>query len=186
MTRARTHYEILGVDPDADPEMLRAAWKVLVQVWHPDRFSGALRERAAEETAVINAAYSTLSVCEARERYDRTLEQSTIGLSAAAVQRARERRVCVELSDDEFTQPAAQLLTQIHELLRDMVATARQYPRIAASVAVVWFFLFSGVLVQHVTSGSSVPTAEASALQTRPAATPDAFEAADSAAPDLG
>lgn len=53
-------YEILGVSPSAAPEEVTAAYKVLAQIFHPDRFHGgpeAVRAEAEARMAALNEAY---------------------------------------------------------------------------------------------------------------------------------
>lgn len=52
-------FEILEVDPHASREDVKRAYKDLVNVWHPDRFSEntRLRKRAEEKLKDINQAY---------------------------------------------------------------------------------------------------------------------------------
>jgi curved DNA-binding protein CbpA len=54
-----TPYEILGVDEDASPAVIRRAYLRLVQVWHPDRFpkDSALQREAESATKCLNEAY---------------------------------------------------------------------------------------------------------------------------------
>ena len=49
--RAQTYYDVLGVSHDADDADVRRAWKVLVQVWHPDRFDSPDRTRGGVRSA---------------------------------------------------------------------------------------------------------------------------------------
>jgi len=55
------HYcQILGLQPGATEPEVREAYRTLVKVWHPDRFSGdpRLQEKAQEKLKEINAAYN--------------------------------------------------------------------------------------------------------------------------------
>jgi hypothetical protein len=56
------YYKTLGVEPGASPEEVRQAYKDLVNVWHPDRFSHDphLQKKAQEELKKINEAYKRL------------------------------------------------------------------------------------------------------------------------------
>lgn len=56
------YYETLGVWPGASFEELRRAYRGLVRVWHPDRFSHdpELQRRAQERLKAINESYSRL------------------------------------------------------------------------------------------------------------------------------
>ncbi len=62
-------YAELGVTPQAEPEVIRAAFRALAQRYHPDRQAGASTLWAAK-MARINLAYSVLSQPERRRAYD--------------------------------------------------------------------------------------------------------------------
>jgi curved DNA-binding protein CbpA len=55
-------FELLELDPGASPDEVKQAYKDIVNVWHPDRFSGNLRlkEKAEEKIKEVNAAYDTV------------------------------------------------------------------------------------------------------------------------------
>jgi DnaJ-class molecular chaperone len=67
----RTLYDMLEVSQFVTPNVLRAAYRSLVQSLHPDKNSGT--EAAGERSAEINDAYSILSDPVRRMRYDGTL-----------------------------------------------------------------------------------------------------------------
>jgi hypothetical protein len=72
----RTHYDILGVAREADHGEIKRAWRVRLQLLHPDRHEGApadVRAEAARETALINDAWAILGDEERRRQYDRHL-----------------------------------------------------------------------------------------------------------------
>jgi hypothetical protein len=56
------YYEILGISPDASIEARKQAYKDLVKVWHPDRFSHdpRLQQKAQEKLQEINEAYEKI------------------------------------------------------------------------------------------------------------------------------
>lgn len=72
MRSERTLYDMLEVSQFVSPNVLRAAYRSLVQSLHPDKNSGT--EASGERSAEINDAYSILSDPVKRLRYDRTLE----------------------------------------------------------------------------------------------------------------
>ncbi len=55
-------YEVLGLAPGASPEEVKEAYRDLVKVWHPDRFSSdpQLQQKAQAKLKEINAAYARL------------------------------------------------------------------------------------------------------------------------------
>ncbi len=63
-------YAILGVHPNAEDIVIRAAFKALAQRYHPDRFAGSVDE-AHQRMADITNAYETLSDPARRRVYDR-------------------------------------------------------------------------------------------------------------------
>ena len=63
-------YALLGVAPQAEPEVIRAAYRVLAQRYHPDRL-GQVHSTAASRMAALNQAYAVLSCPERRRAYDR-------------------------------------------------------------------------------------------------------------------
>jgi hypothetical protein len=56
-------FRVLEISPNAAEEEIRNAHRVMVKVWHPDRFQGDARMRAAAEAKLkeINAAYDLLT-----------------------------------------------------------------------------------------------------------------------------
>lgn len=74
------HYETLEVSPSASPEVIRAAYKSLMQRYHPDRNPGDATA-AARATRVVQA-YEVLSDAAQRAAYDRQL---LAGVAAGAM-----------------------------------------------------------------------------------------------------
>ena len=64
-----THYDTLEVSPQASASVIKAAYRCLVQINHPDRNHGSTL--ASEQLAQINYAYSVLSDPYKRAHYDR-------------------------------------------------------------------------------------------------------------------
>ena len=87
-------YEILGVDPGADPEAIQRAYRALVKIAHPDH-AGETPEVNARFLE-IKAAYEILRDPERRAAHDRdpdhTLdEQLTLERRRASLRRRRRR-----------------------------------------------------------------------------------------------
>lgn len=65
----RTHYDNLYVGEKATPEIIKAAYKVLAQKWHPDK-NPSQRAKAERYFKIINRAFEVLSDPEKRAAYD--------------------------------------------------------------------------------------------------------------------
>ena len=68
-----THYDVLGVEPTAELETIRRAWRVKVRLLHPDRHGNSPKDVQAEaekETLRVNIAWETLSDPQKRHEYD--------------------------------------------------------------------------------------------------------------------
>lgn len=67
----RSHYDVLGVSPDAKADAIRRAYLRQARRWHPDRPTGD-----AERMRAVNEAWEVLSDIRSRAAYDRTLARS--------------------------------------------------------------------------------------------------------------
>lgn len=67
MDTFQDYYAVLGVAPTADSEVIRAAYRVLAQRYHPDRNANT----DGSEMARLNQAYSVLSCPQRRAEFDR-------------------------------------------------------------------------------------------------------------------
>ncbi len=64
-------YSILGVTESAETAVIKAAYKALMMIYHPDRYDGD-RETAIKKTKELNEAYSTLIDPHKRKAYIKT------------------------------------------------------------------------------------------------------------------
>ncbi|KAG4984794.1 hypothetical protein AAZX31_12G000900 [Glycine max] len=69
-----SHYEFLGVSPDADLEEIKVAYRKLSKEYHPDTTSLPLKT-ASEKFMKLREVYNVLSNEESRKFYDWTLAQ---------------------------------------------------------------------------------------------------------------
>lgn len=67
MNQVPDYYRVLQVDPEADAEVITAAFRVLARRLHPDRDTTGVEEY---QMAELNRAYSVLRDPEQRRRYD--------------------------------------------------------------------------------------------------------------------
>lgn len=65
----RTHYENLQVAENASPEVIRGAYRSLLQKWHPDKNPDSTAE-AARKSSLIIEAYAVLSDHQRRKEHD--------------------------------------------------------------------------------------------------------------------
>jgi hypothetical protein len=79
------HYETLEVSPKASQEVIRAAFKSLMQRHHPDRRPGD--EAAAHKAAQVASAYEVLSDPAKRAEYDAGLRRQQAAPAAATATR---------------------------------------------------------------------------------------------------
>ncbi|HEV8298786.1 MAG TPA: J domain-containing protein [Acidimicrobiales bacterium] len=85
-----SHYDTLGVQPEASAAELRAAYLALARQLHPDRHAGrspadvARAERAMQD---VNAAWSVLSDPASRRTYDQSRRPPTTATVARPVYR---------------------------------------------------------------------------------------------------
>ena len=71
MKREATLYDSLEVSPQASALVIKAAYRCLAQLNHPDKNGGATA--ASEKLVQLNQAYAVLSDPDKRRRYDQTL-----------------------------------------------------------------------------------------------------------------
>ena len=69
MNTDSAYYAILGVLPEAEDIVIKAAYRALAQRYHPDRSASATKKDNAY-MAELNQAYAVLSDADARMRYD--------------------------------------------------------------------------------------------------------------------
>ncbi|PVZ13954.1 MULTISPECIES: J domain-containing protein [unclassified Pseudomonas] len=72
MSELHTHYNNLRVTRNAPPEVIRAAYKALVQKYHPDKHPGS--ENATRILLLVNEAYAVLSDPKRKAEHDRWID----------------------------------------------------------------------------------------------------------------
>ncbi len=88
-------YRILQVDPEADDEIIEAAYKRLMRKYHPDMLSpdGRVDPALLEKVQEINEAYDILSDNQKRKEYDEALKTSHIQQKIVMDNAAIEKRI---------------------------------------------------------------------------------------------
>lgn len=72
-TRLQHHknfYEVLEVSPAASPEVIKAAYRALMEKYHPDKHPEHRRTWAEEISRQLNQAYAILGHPQKRRDYD--------------------------------------------------------------------------------------------------------------------
>lgn len=72
----RTHYEVLGVEPGAERDAIREAYRSRIAELSPDSYRGSAEERV-DESMRVNKAWNVLSDPFQRRRYDDQLDSGT-------------------------------------------------------------------------------------------------------------
>jgi uncharacterized membrane protein YkvA (DUF1232 family) len=101
------YYEMLGVDPKADPEEIKRAYYAKLKIWHPDRNADRL-DAAEEITKALNQAYGVLSDPEGRKQYDR-MRRFTQGQDFGKV-----------LNEKEFWEKIEKAAPALKRILKDL------------------------------------------------------------------
>jgi len=79
---SRSHYDVLGVARHADAAVVKAAYRALAKLHHPDVARGP-KDLAAARFRAINEAYEVLSDTRRRAKYDARLDAPTVGPQAS-------------------------------------------------------------------------------------------------------
>jgi DnaJ-class molecular chaperone len=82
----KDYYDILGVQAEAEPAEIKAAFRQQVQAWHPDVNQSP---EAAERLRALVEAYEVLSVPEYRAAYDAARRASEPFPLPAALQQSK-------------------------------------------------------------------------------------------------
>jgi curved DNA-binding protein CbpA len=72
----KTHYELLGLEPSADADAIKKAFRREIARYHPDKvihLGAEFQEMAATRAAELTVAYKTLSDPSLRQEYDATV-----------------------------------------------------------------------------------------------------------------
>ena len=69
METPKTYYELLEVSETASPDVIRAAYRSLIQKWNPDN-NPAVKEQYKRISDLLNEANTVLSDAELRRDYD--------------------------------------------------------------------------------------------------------------------
>ena len=79
MSKLRTHYDNLKVSRSAPDSLIRAAYKVLLQQYHPDKVEDAKKQEALRITKLIRESYDVLSDPIKRAEHDQWIKEQESG-----------------------------------------------------------------------------------------------------------
>jgi hypothetical protein len=74
MAKFKTHYDNLNVSRNAPASVIKAAYKVLCQNYHPDKYAGG-HDEALRIMKIINGAYAILSDPRKRAEHDQWIDR---------------------------------------------------------------------------------------------------------------
>jgi len=150
MSQIHSHYDNLKVSRKAPDEVIRAAYKVLAQKYHPDRNPGDLD--AARIMTLVNASYKVLSDPVERREHDRWIEEQEFMVAQTDAPKQAASEPPPPPSEHERPAPTAPAQAQTPEMARRY---AGFWKRMAAMIldnliliAVFLFlmFLFNGFM----------------------------------------
>ena len=86
----RCHYEVLGVERDADDDALKKAYRKLALKWHPDKHqeSESARKAAEDHFKLLGEALEILADDFTRRLYNEGYDKEAIAERVAAANRA--------------------------------------------------------------------------------------------------
>lgn len=72
-SKTKDYYKVLGLPRDADELQIKAAYRRMVKIHHPDKAhkQGITKEEAEKKMGAVNEAYEVLSNPELKARFDR-------------------------------------------------------------------------------------------------------------------
>jgi curved DNA-binding protein CbpA len=103
------HYELLKVQPNADTDTIKRAYRTQIRLYHPDKFAADIArlqkngdskalhvlqgkaECASQQTQRLNAAYATLMDKTKRDVYDRQLSHQRTATYQQEIRKQRSR-----------------------------------------------------------------------------------------------
>lgn len=172
----KSHYETLGVRPDATDGEIKDAYRRLAIIEHPDQNMGD--PAAAERFRAVQAAYEALADAERRRAYDESLGRPSAASRprlldpTRADEQTAARTAPSELSIGELLNDALELYTKYfwrfvlvaavvfvpldlllaiaHQALRNGGAAGRIWLLISSFVQLVGVFWLQGALVEPV------------------------------------
>lgn len=111
--RQKDFYKILGVIDSAELVVIKAAYKALMMLYHPDRSSGNKEAEAVRKSKELNEAYAVLVDPEKRRKYDVDKLRHAVKLGDKS-----EEELQAKLMFNKLSEEIRLLLTESEELLK--------------------------------------------------------------------
>ncbi|XWS69635.1 hypothetical protein CRYUN_Cryun04dG0195700 [Craigia yunnanensis] len=145
-----SHYQFLGVSPEADLEVIKAAYRKLSKEYHPDTTSLPLKA-ASEKFMKLREVYNVLSNEESRRFYDWTLAQEATSRKAEKLRMRLEDPYQQELRNYEPKPDMVDRLGGRNMELSDQAMTALTFDVLIIIFAICCIIMFL-YLKNHITS----------------------------------
>lgn len=100
----QNYYEILEVDKNASPEIIKKAYTTLAKKYHPDLQNDDVKHLYEEKLKLINEAYETLSDEEKRKNYDLTIVDNYAMLEENLSKLSKENEFLRNQYENSFTE----------------------------------------------------------------------------------
>ena len=97
--RQKDFYNILGVIDSAELVVIKAAYKALMMMYHPDRSDGN-KEQAVRKSKDLNEAYAVLVDPEKRRKYDRDKLSRAVNLGEKSEEDLRNKQALNKVLDE--------------------------------------------------------------------------------------
>lgn len=89
----QNYYEILEVDKNASPEIIKKAYSTLVKKYHPDLQNDNVKHLYEEKLKLINEAYDVLSNEKQRKSYNQTIVDDYAVLEEKVAKLSKENAI---------------------------------------------------------------------------------------------
>ena len=116
MGASKNFYQTLGLLPQADDVVIKAAYKALAQKYHPDKYK-TNKEHHTQVMAELNAAYAAIGTRAKRKAYDESLKR------AAAPKEGKPK------TSRPVTSPHADLIQMLETLAVDEMTVVALYEK---------------------------------------------------------
>lgn len=147
MAKIKTHYDNLNVSRNAPTSVIKAAYKVLCQKYHPDKYAGGA-EQALRIMKIINGAYAVLSDADKRAEHDQWIDKQERARATDEAQRI------IQIVTKNYVAPSATIekkppVSSIINKLWGILDSGGNKLRLIGSRAFKksnWMFLLAGIV----------------------------------------